>query len=87
MVVDAARFGLGEGVVGFGDLDEFFGGGFIATRKIEGVSRLILHAEWRSFDCGSGAGRLRHGVGASSRILIGVILLAEEAVSFLDLSV
>ena len=31
LVVDAARFGRGEGVVGFGYLDEFLRGGFVAT--------------------------------------------------------
>ncbi len=31
LVVDAAGFGRGEGVVGFGYLDEFLGGGFVAT--------------------------------------------------------
>ena len=32
LVVDLAGFGLREGVVGFGDGDEFLGGGFIAPR-------------------------------------------------------
>ena len=32
LVVDAAGFGDGEGVVGFGYLDEFLGGGFVAAR-------------------------------------------------------
>lgn len=31
LVVDFARFGAGEGVVGVGDLDESFGGGVIAS--------------------------------------------------------
>ena len=31
LVVDAAGFGGGEGVVGFGYLDEFLGGGFVAA--------------------------------------------------------
>lgn len=31
LVVDAAGFGRGEGVVGFGYLDEFLGGGFVAA--------------------------------------------------------
>ena len=44
MVVDAAGFGLGEGVVGFGDLDEFFGGGLIATVEMKRVS-LAIHQE------------------------------------------
>lgn len=38
LVVYAAGLGLGEGVVGFGDLDEFFGGGFITTAEMNGVS-------------------------------------------------
>lgn len=33
LVVDAACFGLGEGVIGFGDLDKLFGSGFIATAE------------------------------------------------------
>ena len=33
LVVDFAGFGAGEGFVGFGDLDEFFGGGVVATVK------------------------------------------------------
>ena len=37
LVVDAAGFGRGEGVVGFGYLDEFLGGGFIATRGEKGL--------------------------------------------------
>ena len=32
LVVDAAGFGDGEGVVGFGYLDEFLGGGFVAAK-------------------------------------------------------
>ena len=36
LVVDAAGFGRGEGVVGFGYLDEFLGGGFVATGLGEG---------------------------------------------------
>ena len=35
LVVDAAGFGGGEGVVGFGYLDEFLGGGFIAAEGRE----------------------------------------------------
>ena len=31
LVVDFAGFGRGEGVVGFGDLDEFLGGGLVAA--------------------------------------------------------
>ena len=31
LVVDFARFGVGEGFVGFGDFDEFLFGGFIAA--------------------------------------------------------
>lgn len=31
LVVDAAGFGGGEGIVGFGYLNEFLGGGFVAT--------------------------------------------------------
>ena len=38
LIVDAAGFRLREGVVGFGDLDEFFGGRFIATAEMKGVS-------------------------------------------------
>ena len=38
LVVDAAGFGLGEGVVGFGDLDELFRGRFIATGQMKGVN-------------------------------------------------
>ncbi len=37
LVVDAAGFGRGEGVVGFGYLDEFLGGGFVATGWGEGL--------------------------------------------------
>ena len=39
LVVDTAGFGRGEGVVGFGYLDEFLGGGFIATRGGRGLVR------------------------------------------------
>ena len=35
LVVDAAGFGDGEGVVGFGYLDEFLGGGFVAAKVRE----------------------------------------------------
>ena len=38
LVIDAASFGLRESVVGFGDLDEFFRGGFIATTEMKEVS-------------------------------------------------
>ena len=34
LVVDFAGFGLGEGVVGFGDFDELLGGGVIATESV-----------------------------------------------------
>ena len=36
LVIDAPGFGTGEGVVGFGDFDEFLLGGFVAT--VNGVS-------------------------------------------------
>ena len=45
LVVDAAGFGCGEGVVGFGYLDEFLGGGFIATGRGEGSLALAFRVE------------------------------------------
>ena len=86
MVVDATGFRLGEGVVGFGDLDEFFGGGFVAAAETKGVS-IGFSVEWILFYCDSDTGGIGHGAGTSSRILIGVVFLAEEAVGFLDLSI
>ena len=45
LVVDAAGFGSGEGVVGFGYLDEFLGGGFIATGRGEGSLALAFRVK------------------------------------------
>lgn len=44
LVVDAAGFGLREGIVGFGDLDEFLGCGLIATVEMKRVS-VVLYSE------------------------------------------
>ena len=38
LIVDAAAFRLREGVIGFGDLDEFLRGRFIATAEMKSVS-------------------------------------------------
>lgn len=85
MVVDAASFRLGEGVVGFGYLDEFFRGGFIATVEMKRVSSDFTgRMGFILLRCLEG---LYHGVGAGSRILIGVVFLAEGAIGFLDLSI
>ena len=53
LVVDAAGFGGGEGVVGFGYLDEFFGGGFVAS-----VTQITdqLFSTGKSWDVGRGLG-------------------------------
>ena len=42
LVVDAAGFGLGEGVVGFGYLDEFLRGRFVAAAE--------TNENWSAFD-------------------------------------
>lgn len=88
MVIDAAGLGLREGVVSFGDLDELFRGGFIATAEMGGVSLgldSLCRVGW--LVCDSGAGEFGQGAGASLRILIRVVFLAEETVGFLDLSI
>ena len=87
LIVDAAGFRLRKGVVGFGDLDEFFGGRFIATAEMKGVRLLAIYVECGLLNGDSRFGALEHGVGMSLRILIGVVFLAKEAIGFLDLPI
>lgn len=55
LVVDAAGFGLGEGLVGFGDLDEFLVRGFVAS--VVQVENLVMARRCKD----GGANRSRTG--------------------------
>ena len=48
LVVDFAGFGGGERVVGFGDLDKFFGGGLVSSTQGSALSAGVLMYEHRA---------------------------------------
>lgn len=64
LVVDAAGFGLGEGLVGFGDLDEFLVRGFVAS--VVQIDNLVMARR-----CKDGGGQTDH-----VRVLVRVEFLA-----------